>query len=89
MANWAREVVARNDPLNDVTHSDYATRSRGCHPLGNQKLVTMELAVDINIKQVLLHFHCASEFEAFGYASTSSGESLSGCRIISSAIGSG
>ena len=74
--DWAREIVARNDLLNDDTHSDGVTPSRGGHPCGNQELVTMELAVGINIKQLLVHFHCASEFEAPGYTSTSSGESL-------------
>ena len=63
---------------NDVTYSDGATRSRGCHPLGNQELVTMELAVGITIRQLLLHLYCASEFEAPGHTRTSPGESLLG-----------
>ena len=75
--NWASEVVARNDLLNDVTNSDGATRSRSGHPFGNQELVTMELAVGITIRQLLLlHFHYASEFEAHGYTSMSLDESL-------------
>ena len=74
--DWARKVVARNDPLNDVTHSDGATRSRGGHLLSNQELVIMEIAVGITVRQLLLHLHCASEFEAPCYANTSPSESL-------------
>ena len=38
----------------------------------------MELAVSVSIRQLLLHFHCASEFEAPGDAGVSAGESLFG-----------
>ena len=38
----------------------------------------MELAVSVSIRQLLLHLHCASEFEAPGDAGVSSGESLIG-----------
>ena len=38
----------------------------------------MKLAVSVAIRQLLFHLHCASEFEALGYAGVSSGESLLG-----------
>ena len=38
----------------------------------------MKLAVSITIRELLFHLHCASEFEALGYASVSSSESLIG-----------
>ena len=38
----------------------------------------MELAVSVTIRQLLLHLHCASEFEAPGDTGVSSGESLLG-----------
>ena len=38
----------------------------------------MELAVNVNIRKLLLHFHCASEFEALGDSGVSSGGSLFG-----------
>ena len=40
----------------------------------------MELAVSVTIRQLLLHQYYASEFEAPGDASLSSGESLLGVR---------
>ena len=36
----------------------------------------MELAVSVNIRQLVLHLHCASEFEAPGDPSVFSGKSL-------------
>ena len=59
-----RELVARNEPINDVTYLDGATRSRCGHLLGNQELVALELAVGITIRQLLLYLHGASEFES-------------------------
>ena len=41
----------------------------------------MELAVGITIRQLLLHLHCASEFKAPSYASTSPSDSLLGMPI--------
>ena len=38
----------------------------------------MKLAISVAIRQLLFHLHCASEFEALGYAGVSSGESLFG-----------
>ena len=46
--------------------------------LGNYKLVTIKLAVKITIRQLLIHYHCASKFEAPGHASTSPGVSSLG-----------
>ena len=42
-------MVARNDPLNDVTHSDSVTWSRGGLSLGYQELVDMELSVGVAV----------------------------------------
>ena len=38
----------------------------------------MKIAVSVAIRQLVFHLHCASEFEALGYAGVSSGESLLG-----------
>ena len=38
----------------------------------------MKLAVSVAIRQLFFHLHCASEFEALGYAGVSSGKSFLG-----------
>ena len=38
----------------------------------------MEHAISVTIRQLILHLHCASEFEALGHVGVSPGESLLG-----------
>ena len=48
-ANKSFKVVARNDSLDDVTHSDGANWSRGGLPLRLQELVSMKLTVGVAV----------------------------------------
>lgn len=72
----ALEVVARNNSLNDLIHSDGATLSRGNDSLGHQEFVAIKLAIGVWIWELLLHVYCANELEAPGHANVFPGESL-------------
>lgn len=74
--HWSIEVVARNNLLDDETHSNGATRLRGSHLLGLQELVAMELAFGVTSRQLLLPIHYASKFEALNHAGLSLSEAL-------------
>ena len=79
---WASRQRARDcrkqNSLDNLTHFDGATRSRGGHSLGYYKLAAMKLAFRVTIIQLLFRLHCASEIKAPGDADVSSVESLFG-----------